>query len=81
MTHPLRGSAAITGFGMTPMGRIYKSATEFAADAVRIAIADSGLQKDEIDGLLINAGITGAVGAGGISLGLQNYLGMKNNAR
>jgi len=78
MTHALRGAAAITGFGMTPMGRIYKSATEFAADAVRAAIADSGLKKGEIDGLLINAGITGAVGAGGISLGLQNYLGLKN---
>lgn len=77
MAHPLRGSAAITGLGMTPMGRIYKSANELAADAVRDAIADAGLGKEEIDGLLINPGITGFTG-GGIGLGLQNYLGMTN---
>jgi acetyl-CoA acetyltransferase len=74
MAHPLRGVAAITGLGMTPMGRIFgKSETELAADAVRIAIADAGLQKPQVDGLLINAGISN-----GIGLGLQNYLGMKN---
>jgi acetyl-CoA acetyltransferase len=75
MGHPLRGVAAISGLGMTPMGRIYKSANELAADAVRDAIADAGLKKDDIDGLLINPGITGFTG-GGINLGLQNYLGM-----
>lgn len=78
MAHPLRGASAITGLGMTPMGRIYgKSANELAADAVRTAIADAGLQKDDIDGLLINPGITGFTG-GGIGLGLQNYLGLTN---
>ena len=77
MAHPMRGATAITGFGMTPMGRIYKSTMELAADATRTALADSGLKKDQVDGLLINAGITGTTG-GGISLGLQNYLGMKN---
>src|SRR3970282_960178 len=78
MTHTLRGAAAITGLGMTPMGRIYgKSPTELAADAVRLALEDAGLQKDQVDGLLINPGITGFIG-GGISLALQNYLGMGN---
>ncbi len=77
MAHPLRGVAAITGLGMTPMGRIYKSTSELAADAVKAALTDSGLRKDQIDGLLINPGITGSTG-GGISLGLQNYLGMQN---
>ena len=78
MAHPLRGATAITGLGMTPMGRIYgNSANELAADAVRIAITDAGLQKEDIDGLLINPGVTGFTG-GGISLGLQNYLGMSN---
>lgn len=77
MVHPLRGAAAITGLGMTPMGRIYKSTMELAADATRAALADAGLRKDQVDGLLINAGITGTTG-GGISLGLQNYLGMQN---
>lgn len=76
MAHPLRGATAITGLGMTPMGRVFgKSATELAADAVRLAIADSGLRKDEIDGLLTNAGVTGTSGHG-IGLPLQNYLGL-----
>jgi acetyl-CoA acetyltransferase len=77
MGHPLRGVAAITGLGMTPMGRIYKSTMELAADATRSALADAGLKKDQVDGLLINAGITGMTG-GGITLSLQNYLGMRN---
>ncbi len=77
MGHPIRGATAITGFGMTPMGRIYKSTMELAADATRTAIKDAGLRKDQIDGLLINAGITGTTG-GGLTLGLQNYLGMQN---
>ncbi|HMS60518.1 MAG TPA: thiolase family protein [Tepidiformaceae bacterium] len=78
MGHPMRGATAITGLGITPMGRIFgKSANELAADAVREAIEDSGLRKDEIDGLLINPGITGTTG-GGIGLGLQNYLGLNN---
>jgi acetyl-CoA acetyltransferase len=77
MAHPLRGVAAITGLGITPMGRVYKSTQELAADAVREAIADSGLAKDQVDGLLINAGITGTTG-GGLTLGLQNYLGLRN---
>ncbi|MCC6382912.1 MAG: thiolase family protein [Dehalococcoidia bacterium] len=74
----MRGATAITGLGMTPMGRVFgKSATELAADAVRLAIADSGLRKEEIDGLLTNAGVTGTAGHG-IGLPLQNYLGLAN---
>ncbi len=78
MAHPMRGAAAITGLGITAMGKVYgPSATEFAAEAVRLAIKDAGLRKEEVDGLLINAGITGFSG-GGLSLGLQNYLGLEN---
>ncbi len=78
MGHSLRGATAITGLGMTPMGRVFgKSPTELAADAVRIAIEDSGLKKSQIDGLLTNAGITGTTGSG-IGLNLQNYLGMRD---
>src|SRR5512140_2134774 len=74
MAHLLRGASAITGLGMTPMGRIFgRSATELAADAVRLAITDAGLKKADVDGLLINAGVSQ-----GISLGLQNYLGLEN---
>lgn len=76
MPHPHRGATAITGLGITPMGRIFgKSANEFAADAVRDAIEDAGLAKSEIDGLLTNSGIAST---GGIGLSLQNYLGLEN---
>ncbi len=74
MAHPLRGATALTGLGMTPMGRIFgKSATELAADAIAAAIADAGLEKSSIDGLLVNAGASQ-----GITLGLQNYCGLTN---
>ena len=44
MSHPLRGAAAITGLGITEMGRIYgKSSTDFAVDAVRYALDDLSL--------------------------------------
>src|SRR5579862_2149284 len=48
--------AAIAGLGITEMGRVYgRTATDFAAEAVALALADAGLQADEVDGLLINA--------------------------
>ncbi len=68
------GGAAIAGLGITAMTRDYTlSASGLAAEAIRRAIEDAGLQKDEIDGLLINAGVTNA-----ISTGLQSQLGFRN---
>ena len=68
------GGAAIAGLGMTEMTREYTySATGLAGIAVRQAIADAGLGKDDIDGLFINAGVTNS-----ISTGLQTSLGFRN---
>src|SRR5579863_5722950 len=54
------------------MGAVYgRSAAELAADAVRLAVADAGLQLSEVDGLLTSNGTTGGVG-----LGLQRDLGL-----
>ena len=54
------------------MGAIYgRSAAELAADAVRLAVADAGLQLSEVDGLLTSNGTSGGVG-----LGLQRELGL-----
>ena len=48
-------NAAIVGLGITEMGKIYgRSAADFAAEAVALALEDAGLQKSDIDGLLIN---------------------------
>ena len=54
----LKGKTAITGLGITEQGRVYgHDASWFAAEAVRLAVEDSGLRKDEIDGLLVNQGV------------------------
>ena len=48
-------SAAIVGLGITDMGKIYgRSAADFAAEAVALALDDAGLEKADLDGLLIN---------------------------
>ena len=48
-------NAAVVGLGITPMGKIYgRSAADFAAEAVALALDDAGLRKSDIDGLLIN---------------------------
>ena len=48
-------NAAIVGLGITEMGKIYgRSAADFAAEAVALALEDAGLDKSDIDGLLIN---------------------------
>ena len=37
------------------MGKVYgKTATAFAADAIALALADAGLEKADVDGLLIH---------------------------
>jgi acetyl-CoA acetyltransferase len=51
-----RGVASIAGLGITPMGKIYgKSASDFAADAIALALEDSGLKKADLDGLIVCA--------------------------
>jgi acetyl-CoA acetyltransferase len=68
------GGAAIAGLGMTEMTREYTySASGLAAIAIRRALDDAGLAKEDIDGLLVNAGVTNSV-----STGLQTFLGLRN---
>jgi acetyl-CoA acetyltransferase len=76
--HPLRGAAAIAGLGITPQGRVYGThAIGFAVDAVRLALDDAGLERGELDGLLLNPGLTwGDLGMG--SFQLQQALGLRN---
>jgi len=58
MTSALRSKAAIVGVGATPFAELSavpespRSAYDLAADAFGRAVADSGLEKSEIDGLL-----------------------------
>jgi acetyl-CoA acetyltransferase len=64
--------AAIAGLGITEMGKVYgRSAADFAADAVRLAVADAGLTLDQVDGLLLNPGLSP-----GVDIGLAARLGL-----
>jgi acetyl-CoA acetyltransferase len=76
--HPLRGATAITGLGITPQGKVYgNSALGFAVDAVSLALADAGLERADLDGLLLNPGLAWHdLGMG--SFQLQQAMGLKN---
>jgi acetyl-CoA acetyltransferase len=77
-THPLRGAAAIAGLGITPQGKVYgTNAIGFAVDAVRLGLEDAGLTRNDLDGLLLNPGLTwNDMGMG--SFGLSQALGLRN---
>ncbi len=71
----LKGKAAISGLGISEMGRVYgHDAQHFAVEAIQRAVEDAGLRKDQIDGLLVNPGVSPLGAMGGV--GLQNYLGL-----
>jgi acetyl-CoA acetyltransferase len=62
----------IVGLGLTEMGQVYgRSAAGLAADAVKLACDDAGLELGDLDGLLTSNGTSGGVG-----LGLQRDLGL-----
>ena len=68
------GGAAITGLGLTDLGKVYgRSPRRLAADAVRRALADAGLATADLDGLLICPGITG-----GLDVSLAAALGLRD---
>ncbi len=57
---PNQPKGAVVGLGVTPMGKIYgRRAVDFAAEAIALALDDAGLDKGDVDGLLINANIPG----------------------
>jgi acetyl-CoA acetyltransferase len=77
-SHPLRGATAIAGLGITPQGKVYGSnAVGFAVDAIRLALDDAGLAREDVDGLLVNPGLSwGDMGMG--SFQLQQALGLRD---
>jgi acetyl-CoA acetyltransferase len=63
MTESLKDRAAIIGVGNTPQGKLPGSTQlSLATDAFAAALADSGLDKSEIDGLLTFPGTTAPEG-------------------
>ena len=54
-----RQAGVIAGLGITEMGKIYgRTATDFAAEAIVLALDDAGLDKADVDGLLINGNLS-----------------------
>jgi len=52
----MRATAAIAGLGITEMGKVYgRTASDFAGEAIALALEDAGLEVGDVDGLLINA--------------------------
>jgi acetyl-CoA acetyltransferase len=52
----VRATAAIAGLGITEMGKVYgRTASDFAGEAIALALEDAGLEAGDVDGLLINA--------------------------
>jgi len=74
----LKSRTAITGLGITRQGKVYGSNhVGFASEAVRLALADAGLTRDDLDGLLVNPGLSwGDLGMA--SFQLQQAMGLRN---
>jgi len=69
---PAARRPVIAGLGLTAVGKVYgPTPAQFAAEAVRRAVADAGLRLADVDGLLTSSGVTG-----GISVDLQRGLGL-----
>ena len=56
----LRAKCVIAGLGQTRMGKNFDhpGPVGFAAEAVNLALEDAGLQRSDLDGLLVNPGIS-----------------------
>jgi acetyl-CoA acetyltransferase len=69
---------AIAGLGITPQGRVYgHNQVGFAVEAVRLALEDAGLERKDLDGLLLNPGLTWNDGGMG-AFQLQQALNLRN---
>ena len=63
---------AIAGLGITAQGKVYgRTAPQFGAEAVRLAVADAGLDLGDVDGLIVSGGLAGTMG-----IDLQGVLGL-----
>jgi acetyl-CoA acetyltransferase len=74
----LKGKTAIAGLGITKQGKVYDyNHVGFAVEAVRLALVDAGLERSDLDGLLVNPGLSWADGGMG-SFQLQQAMGLRN---
>ncbi len=74
----IKGRIAIAGLGITRQGKVFDhSHVGFAVEAVHLALEDAGLRRDDLDGLLVNPGLSwGDLGMA--SFQLQQAMGLRN---
>jgi acetyl-CoA acetyltransferase len=74
----LKSATAIAGLGITPQGKVYNfNHVGFAIEAIRLALDDAGLTRADLDGVLLNPGLTWAdQGMGAFQL--QQAMGLHN---
>src|ERR1700722_11243564 len=75
----LRAKCAIAGLGQTRMGKNFDhpNAMGFAIEAIQLALDDAGLKREDLDGLLVNPGITWADNTMA-SFSLQQAMGLRD---
>ena len=74
----VKGQIAIAGLGQTRQGKVYdRTYMGFAVEAVQLALADAGLERNDLDGLLLNPGLAWGNAAMG-SFMLQQALGLRD---
>ncbi len=74
----MKSKTAIAGLGITPQGKVYHTnQVGFAVEAVQLALTDAGLEREDLDGLLLNPGLSwNDQGMG--SFQLQQAMGLRN---
>lgn len=79
--NPLQGRAVITGAGQSQVGRrLGRTGLELTVEACLRAIADAGLDPDDIDGVATYPGVTPSLGFSGASTHeLGDALGLRTN--
>lgn len=71
-----KGATAIAGLGVTAQGKVYHArALGYAVEAIEAALADAGLNRSDVDGVLLNPGLSWRDGGMG-SLHLQQAMGL-----
>lgn len=75
----LRAKTAIAGLGITEQGKVYgPSAVGFAVDAIRLALDDAGLAASDLDGILVNPGLSWGGAATMGSFAVQQAMGLRD---